>query len=76
MSKASIEKQIIDRLQYLEEAEQLEVLNFANSLAKSNKISVSGKSLLKFVGSISKEDLEIMSDTIDRECGKIDLDEW
>ena len=76
MSRTSIEKQILDRLQHLEESQQLQVLNFAAFLATSNKTGVSGKSLLKFANSISKEELKLMSDAIDTECGKIDLDEW
>lgn len=48
MNKTSIEKQIIERLQQLEKAQQLQVLNFAAFLATSNNTGVSGKSLLKF----------------------------
>ncbi len=76
MSKTFIEKQIIAQIQQLEESQQLQVLNFATSLPTKNNTCVSGKSLLKFAGSISEEDLVIMSDAIDKECGKIDLDEW
>lgn len=76
MNKTSIEKQIIERLQQLEKAQQLQVLNFAAFLATSHNTGVSGKSLLKFAGSISQEDIELMSDAINKECKKIDLDEW
>ncbi|MEL6438097.1 MAG: hypothetical protein AAFQ80_02405 [Cyanobacteria bacterium J06621_8] len=75
MSKTDIEQQIIKQLQDLEEAQQLQILNFAKSLAVNNA-GVAGKSLLKFAGSIPEEELELMSDAINQECRKIDLDEW
>lgn len=76
MSKTSIEKQILNQLQHLKESQQLQVLNFASFLATNNISGVSGKSLLKFAGSISQEDLSLMSDAIDKECRKIDINEW
>lgn len=76
MRNTSIEKQILDRLQNLEESQQLQVLNFAIFLATNRNLGVSGKSLLNFAGSIAEEDLELMTRAIDEECRKIDLDEW
>ena len=76
MRNTSIEKQILDRLQNLEESQQLQVLNFATFLTTNNNIGVPGKSLLNFAGSIPEEDIELMSRAIDEECRKIDLDEW
>lgn len=76
MKNPLIEKQIINRLQLLEESQQLQVLDFATSLAKKEPTGIPGKDLLRFAGSISDSDLELMSYTIDRECRKIDFDEW
>ena len=36
----------------------------------------SGKELLKFVGTISKEDLEIMKQAIEEGCEQINESEW
>ena len=76
MENSLIEKQILDRLQSLKESQQLQVLNFATSLAKNDAVGIPGKNLLRFSGSVSAEDLKLMSQAIDEECGKIDLDEW
>ena len=76
MTNPLIEKQIIAQLQKLEKAQQLQVLNFATLLADKKPIGVPGKKLLRFVGTISEEDLEIMSQAIEEECEKIDWDEW
>ena len=76
MRNPLIEKQILNRLESLEESQQLQVLNFATFLLANSSTGVSGKSLLNFAGSIQSEDLELMSRAIDEECRKIDLDEW
>jgi hypothetical protein len=31
---------------------------------------------LRFAGSISVEDLKIMSDVIEKDCGRVDINEW
>lgn len=76
MKNYLIEKQILDRLQSLRESQQIQVLNFATFLATNDTVGVPGKNLLDFAESISEEDLNLMSQAIDEECGKIDLDEW
>lgn len=49
------------------------VLAFVRSLAVKG---VSGKSLLRFEGSIPSEDLEQMSRAIEEGCEKVDTSEW
>ncbi len=50
------------------------VLTFKNYLCKKN--GVSGKNLLKYAGFIPLDDLRIMSDVIENDCRKIDINEW
>ena len=35
-----------------------------------------GHKLLKFAGSIPPDDLTIMQDAIEQDCGQVDLNEW
>jgi hypothetical protein len=37
---------------------------------------VPGKQLLRFAGSIPKEDLQLMSEAIKQDCEKVDVNEW
>ena len=37
---------------------------------------VAGKQLLRFAGTIGEDDLQVMSQSVDEACEKIDLDEW
>lgn len=76
MNNSLIGKQIIRRLQELEEAQQLQVLDFTESLVQKKKLGVPGKNLLRFAGSIPESELELISQAIAKECSKIDLDEW
>jgi hypothetical protein len=52
---------------------QLRVLDFANSLIPKG---VEGKSLLRFEGVISGEDLHSMSRAIEDNCERVDTNEW
>lgn len=76
MNNSVIEGKIIRKLQELEEAQQLQVLDFTESLVQKQKLGVPGKSLLSFAGSIPEEELELISQSIEKECSKIDIDEW
>ena len=52
------------------------VLKFIEKLTLFGKSGVSGRSLLKYAGFISPDDLKIMSDVIENDCRKIDINEW
>ena len=68
--------EVIDHISYLPHILQKQVLNYVIELKKIHEAGVSGKKLLRFVGSISAGDLKIMSDVIEKDCGQVDLDEW
>ena len=43
---------------------------------KGQIIGTPGKQLLRFAGTISSEDLQSMSQAIEKDCEQIDLNEW
>jgi hypothetical protein len=67
--------EIVKHLTNLPDNLRQQVLEFIRSLDGSAR-GVSGKEMLRFVGTITREDLEIMSQEIEKECGRIDLNEW
>jgi hypothetical protein len=72
----SISDQIIEQLNIIPQDLQYQVLEFARNLTKSKIKGVPGEELLKFAGSIPKEDLQLMSEAIKQDCEKVDFDEW
>ena len=64
-------------LKELDEYERIE--HFIVMIKASNLSTVKGvpgKQLLHFAGSIPKEDLQLMSEVIKQDCGKVDVNEW
>ena len=75
----SIQDKIVEKLQLLPEADLNQVLNFVESLAQGTTkepMGVPGSQLLSFAGTIATEDLELMAQAIEDDCGKVDLGEW
>jgi len=74
MKRLEIHNEIVTTLSYLNKAQQIKLLAFVKSLIvpkKKNK-----DDLLDLVGTIDKEDLEIMRKVIEEECENIDRDGW
>ena len=76
MKDTSIEKEILDEIHKLEKGQQAEVLEFVRSLAKSELEGVPGKTLLRFTGTIDREDLDKMAEAIQADCEGVDPNEW
>ena len=57
----SISDKIIEQLNIIPQDLQYQVLEFARNLTKSKIKGVPGKELLKFAGSIPKENLQVIS---------------
>ncbi len=55
---------------------QERALNFIKELNLSGRNGISGRNLLKYAGFIPSADLKIMSEIIDKDCGKPDINEW
>jgi hypothetical protein len=72
----SIIDQLMEKLKMMPEDLQYQVLQFARSLTGEKIKGVPGKELLRFAGSIPKEDLQLMSAVITEDCEQIDTDEW
>lgn len=63
--------EVIDNINYLPFNLQKQVLNYVKKLKKNHEAKVSGKNLLHFAGSISVEDLKILSEAIEKDCGRV-----
>jgi hypothetical protein len=74
MADITLEQEILDQVHGLSSEQQRQVLDFARSLRRPQGIP--GKELLRFVGMISPDDLEMMKQAIEEECEQIDPDEW
>ena len=78
---------LLEQLAKLPVGAQRQVLDFAHGLSLSlqktaagqigsRPVGVPGKSLLRFVGTISPEDCQIMTEAIEAGCERIDSHEW
>lgn len=76
MKDTSIEKEILNEIHKLGKGQQAEVLEFVRSLAKPEIEGVPGRTLLRFAGTIDREDLNKMTEAIQADCESIDPDEW
>ena len=68
--------EVIEHISCLPHNLQKQVLDYVRELQKTHAAGASGERLLRFAGSISAEDLKIMSEAIEEDCGRIDLNEW
>lgn len=69
----NLRNELLEVINQLSPRQQKEVLGFARQLQRPK--GVPAQSLLKFVGSISPEDLERMQEAI-KDCEVVNLDEW
>lgn len=75
MSEA-IKTELLEELRKLDEPKQQKLLEFARSLRTKLPPGVPGKELLKFAGTISKEDLKLMKEAIEEGCEQVYPSEW
>ena len=73
MTTKSIKDNLLSQIDKLPYDLQLRVLDFVKALIPKG---VEGKSLLRFEGAISVDDLQLISKTIEEGCGRIDFNEW
>jgi hypothetical protein len=69
----SVKDNLITQIDKLPHDLQVRVLDIIKALTSKG---VEGKSLLRFEGSISKDDLQLMSKAIEEGCEKVDINEW
>lgn len=73
MKTASIKDNLIAQIDKLPYDLQLRVLDFVKALSPKG---VEGKGLWRFEGSISDDDLRLMSNAIEEDCENVDTNEW
>jgi hypothetical protein len=73
VTDTSVKKDLFARIENLHPDIQRQLLELVKNIAPKG---VEGKSLLKYKGTISPEDLEIMSKVIEENCEKVDTGEW
>ncbi len=71
-----IEKEIVAQLGKLPLEKQQQVLHFARALAVARPLGVAGKELLRFGGVIEPDDLRAITQAINEDCEKVNLNEW
>ncbi len=74
--ESEIVNEAIEQLTNLTPDLQKQVLDYIKGLNHSVKKGTPGKRLLRFAGTIPMEDLRDMARAIEKDCGKIDLNEW
>jgi hypothetical protein len=74
MTNSSIKVEIVEQLEHLPYELQRQVLDFARALSRPK--GVLGKQLLHFAGTIKSDDLQAMSEAIEAECERVDVNEW
>ena len=73
MDNSTTIQEIVERLENLTPFQQKQVLDFALELTGELAKRYPGEKLLKLVGTISPEDLEIMKQAIEEGCGMASL---
>lgn len=75
----SIAQQILEEVERLPLTRQQEVLHYLRGMVPDDAVTpkgVPGRTLRKYIGSIPKDDLDIMKRVIEEDCERIDPDEW
>ena len=72
----NLKRELLEQIEKLTPLQQKQVLDFALELSGGLAKHYPGKNLLQFAGTISKEDLEIMKQTIEEGCEQINESEW
>ena len=70
-----LQEELLQRMARLPEEEQERVLAFVKGLTPAAG-GISGKELLKFSGTISHTDLEMIARAIEDACERVDRSEW
>jgi hypothetical protein len=76
MVDSSIQEAILNELGHLPVQKQQQVLEYAVSLRSTRPKGTPGTELLKFAGTISRDDCELMVEAIEEAFEKVDPNEW
>ena len=72
MTTTALKQEVTERLDSLPPEDQRKVLELARALTERRPAGVSGKDLLRFIGTIEKTDLDLMRRAIEEDCERID----
>ena len=75
MSNAII-AEVVQHMESLPDNLQQQALSFIKNLSISFQQGVPGKTLLRFAGAIPTDELHLMNEAIERDCERVDLNEW
>lgn len=71
-----IEKELHEQITRLKDDQQLRLLEFARSLANAPGKGEAGKTLLRFAGTIEKDDIVTIGTAIQDGCEIVNANEW
>lgn len=75
-----IKRRVLENLNTLDRSGKLEVLGFSEELSSRSRPPESQRdtrrALLKYAGTITREDLDIISEVIEEECERVDKEDW
>jgi len=72
----SIIDQVVEQLKVMPQQKQWQVLEFIETVLKTEVRGTPGKQLLRFAGSIPSDELQLMSEAIAQDCEEVDINEW
>lgn len=75
-NEENLKRSVLEQLDALDAEGKLRVLDFSRELARREQAQERGGALLAFAGTISRDDLAEMRQTIEEGCEKVDKDEW
>ena len=76
MVSEALARDVVREMDHMPIELQRRVLDFAHALAGSYPKGTSGRNMIKFAGSFSRDDLDEMSAAIAEGCEKVDPDAW
>jgi hypothetical protein len=72
----SIIDRVVEQLKFMPQQKQWQVLEFIETLLNTEVRGTPGTQLLRFAGSIPKDELKLMSEAIAQDCEEVDINEW
>jgi hypothetical protein len=76
MKEGKLKLEILKQLEKLNDDEKRRVLQIIQSMQERPHRGTPGNELLSFAGTISKSDLTKMEQAIEKDCEKVNIDEW
>lgn len=75
-----IKRRVLENLDALDRSGKLEVLGLSEELSSQFRLSEGQRdtrqALLKYAGTITREDLDLISEAIEEECERVDKEDW